>query len=132
MKLSTQSTSGTDPVTGNSTPRWLTWTTWGLQALLALAFLAAGGQKLASTEAMVQMFDQIGQGQWLRWITGGLEVVAAVLVAIPATAFIGAATIAVIMFGAIFTHLFLIGGTAVPALVLLILAGAVLWLKRPQ
>jgi len=39
---------------------------WVLQGLLAAAFLAAGGAKLAGVPMMVQVFDQIGMGQWFR------------------------------------------------------------------
>jgi putative oxidoreductase len=36
------------------------------------------------------------------------------------------------MAGAVFTHLAVIGGSPVPAIVLLVLAGAVVWLRRAQ
>ena len=36
---------------------------WIVQGLLAAAFLAAGGAKLAGVPMMVQIFDQIGMGQ---------------------------------------------------------------------
>jgi uncharacterized membrane protein YphA (DoxX/SURF4 family) len=57
---------------------------WALQILVAVAFLGAGGSKLAGTEAMVSMFEAIGFGQSLRYLTGIVEVVAAMLLLIPA------------------------------------------------
>ena len=118
------------------TPSISTWKTYGLwicQGLLALAFLAAGGQKLLSTDAMVALFSDIGLGQWFRWLTGLLEILAAILIVIPATAVFGAAMIISIMIGAIFTHVALIGGSAIPALVLGLMAVVVLIgrLRRP-
>jgi uncharacterized membrane protein YphA (DoxX/SURF4 family) len=121
----------TDATPHAATTRWHDWTLWGLQVLLALAFLAAGGQKLLSTEPMVAMFAEIGLGQGFRWITGLLEVLAATLLLIPGLAFWGAALVACIMVGAVVTHLAVIGGSAVPALVLLAIAAVVAWGRRP-
>lgn len=106
-----------------------TYSLWGIQILLALAFLAAGGAKLAGVEKMVMLFDQIGYGQWFRYLTGGLEVAGAILILIPKTAKFAAAMLACIMVGAIGTHLFLIGGSFVPALVLGVLCVIVSYAK---
>ena len=43
-----------------------------LQALLGLAFLGAGGQKLAGTDQMVNDFDRYGYPQWFRIVTGSV------------------------------------------------------------
>jgi len=56
---------------------------WVLQGLLAAAFLAAGGAKLAGVPMMVQIFDQIGMGQWFRIVTGLVEVAGAVALLVP-------------------------------------------------
>ena len=42
--------------------KWLNGGTWGLQILMALVFLGAGGAKLAGVEAMVEEFQKIGIG----------------------------------------------------------------------
>jgi putative oxidoreductase len=102
-------------------------TIWGVQILTALAFLAAGGSKLASAPPMVEMFEKIGYGQWFRYLTGSLEVLGALLVLVPRTAAIGGWLLAVIMLGAIGTHLFIIGGNPVPPIVLLLLALTIGW-----
>lgn len=120
----------TDLMHGTTTPKWRMWTMWGLQILLALAFFTAGVQKLLGVQAMVDIFAQIGIGQWFRWVTGLLEVTAAVLLLVPSIAVFGAILVLCIMAGAVFTHLALIGGSAVPALVLFCLAAAVAWLRR--
>jgi uncharacterized membrane protein YphA (DoxX/SURF4 family) len=107
-------------------------TLWILQALAAAAFLMAGGTKLAGAEIHVAMFEKIGFGQWFRYFTGSLEVISAVLLLLPKTAGIGAALLAATMVGAVATHLFIIGGSAAPALVLLLITAAVAWYRRPD
>ena len=49
-------------------------TLWILSGLVALAFLGAGGAKLAGAAALVELFDKVGRGQWFRYFTGLLEV----------------------------------------------------------
>ena len=60
-------------------------TLWILSGLVALAFIGAGGAKLAGTPAMVEAFDKVGLGQWFRYFTGLLEVAAGIGLLIPAT-----------------------------------------------
>lgn len=105
----------------------LNLTIWGVQIITALAFLAAGGSKLAGAPDMVTMFEKIGFGQWFRYVTGSLEVTGALLLLVPRTAVIGGGLLAAVMIGAVGTHLFLIGGNPVPAAVLLALAVTVGW-----
>ena len=102
-------------------------TIWGVQILTALAFLAAGGSKLAGAPDMVAMFEKVGFGQWFRYLTGSLEVTGALLLLVPRTAAIGGGLLAGVMIGAIGTHLFLIGGNPAPAAVLMVLAITVGW-----
>jgi putative oxidoreductase len=105
---------------------------WGVRILLALAFGAAGIAKLAGAAQMVQVFEAIGFGQWFRAVTGVVEVVGAVLLLVPATGFFGGALLSATMIGAVATHLFMIGGSAVPALVLGLLSGFIAWRERPM
>lgn len=104
---------------------------WGVRILLALAFGAAGAAKLAGVPQMVQVFDAIGAGQWFRYLTGAVEIVGAVLVLLPAAGFFGALLLAATMVGAVATHLVLIGGSPVPAVVLGLLSVFVAWRLRP-
>lgn len=105
---------------------------WALKIVVGLAFLAAGGSKLAGAEDMVLVFDQVGFGQWFRYVTGIIEVVGAVLLFLPGRALYGAGLLAVTMVGAVLTHLVLIGGSAVPALVLLLLCVGIAWMHKDQ
>ena len=104
---------------------------WALQGLAAFAFLAAGGSKLAAAPAMVEMFAKLGAGQWFRYLTGALEVIGAVALLFPKAAFYGAVLLAAVMVGAVVTHLAFLGGSPIPALVLLAIVGTVAWLRRP-
>lgn len=110
--------------------RVMFWGRWVLKLLVAAAFIGAGGAKLAGAAPMVQLFDDIGIGQWFRVVTGVIEVGGAALVLIPRTATYGAAVLAVTMVGAVITHLFIIGGSPVPALVLLVLSALIGWSAR--
>ena len=102
---------------------------WILQILAASAFLLGGGLKLAGAEPMVAMFDKIGLGQWFRYLTGGIEVTGAILLLMPATVTIGGTLLAVTMIGAIATHLFVLGGSPLPAIVLFVVVGTVTWYR---
>jgi uncharacterized membrane protein YphA (DoxX/SURF4 family) len=103
-----------------------------LQGLLAAAFLAAGGAKLFGVPTLVQLFDQIGAGQWFRIVTGLVEVAGAVALLVPGFAALGAAWLGATMFFAVLTHFFILHTSALPALVLLALNVAVVWLRRDQ
>src|SRR5919106_1600899 len=103
-----------------------------LQVGLATLFLFAGGSKLAGVPAMVAVFDAIGVGQWFRYVTGLIEVVSAVALLVPALAPFGALLLASTMLGAIATHLFIVGGSPVVPVFLLLGSLAILWARRDQ
>jgi putative oxidoreductase len=105
---------------------------WLTQIGLAAMFMFAGGLKLAGAPAMVGLFDAIGIGQWLRYVTGSIEVVSAVALLVPAWAPFGALLLIPTMVGAVVTHLFIVGGSVVPATVVLIGALAIAWARRDQ
>src|ERR1700732_5505790 len=63
---------------------------WALQGIIAAAFLAAGAAKLAGVPYMVELFGQIGLGQWFRVLTGVVEVTGAVALLVPGLGSIGA------------------------------------------
>jgi len=105
---------------------------WLTQIALAGMFLFVGGLKLTGAPELVGLFDAIGIGQWLRYVTGSIEVVSAVALLVPASAAFGALLLIPTMVGAVLTHLFIVGGSAVPATVLLIGALAIAWARRDQ
>jgi len=105
---------------------------WTLQIFAAAAFLAAGGSKLAGVAPMVAAFEKIGVGQWFRYLTGLLEVLGAVGLLVPGFAFYGAALLSTVMVGAIIAHLTVLGGSPVAPIVLLLITGTVVWLRKPR
>jgi putative oxidoreductase len=111
-------------------PYWSSVALWVIRGLLALAFVAAGGAKLYGVPMLVEEFQHIGLGQWFRYVTGGLEIVGAILLLLPQKAVFGALLLICIMVGAVITHLFVIGGSAVPAIVLLALNAVVAYAER--
>src|SRR3954462_2441841 len=105
---------------------------WAVQFALAGMFLLAGGSKLAGGPAMMALFDGIGIGQWSRYVPGLIEVGSAVALLVPSIAPFGAVALVATMSGAILTHLFVVGGSPIVPVVLLIgsLTGA--WVRRNQ
>ena len=112
--------------------RWTHVAVWIVRGLLALAFLGAGGAKLYGVPMMVEEFHHIGLGQGFRYLTGGLEVAGAILLLLPRKAAFGALLLICIMIGAAITHLFVIGGSPIPAIVLLVLNALVAYSQREE
>jgi len=110
----------------------MTYISVGLRILLSIAFLGAGGVKLAGVDMMVMTFDQIGWGQGFRYLTGAIEVIGVALLWLPRRQVIGAAVLGGTMLGAVLTHWFILGPSAVPAMVLGLLCSAVLYIYRTQ
>jgi putative oxidoreductase len=106
-------------------------TLWTLSGLAALAFIGAGGGKLAGTAVMVELFDKVGLGQWFRYFTGLLEVAGGIGLLVPRYAFHAARLLAIVMVGAVIAHLSVLGGSFAPALVLLVLTGTIAYLRKP-
>jgi uncharacterized membrane protein YphA (DoxX/SURF4 family) len=106
-------------------------TLWILSGLLALAFLGAGGAKLAGAAAMVQLFGKVGLGQWFRYFTGMLEVAGAIGLLISRYAFYAAILLALVMVGAIIAHITVLGTSPAAPIVLLALSGTIAYLRKP-
>jgi putative oxidoreductase len=105
---------------------------WLTQIALAGMFLLSGGLKLTGAPELVALFEAIGIGQWFRYVTGSIEVLSAVALLVPAWAAFGAVLLIPTMVGAVVTHLFIVGGSAVPATVLLTGSLAIAWARRDQ
>jgi uncharacterized membrane protein YphA (DoxX/SURF4 family) len=103
---------------------------WVLQIAAAGMFLMAGFSKLSGNPQMVGLFEAIGLGQWFRYLTGALEVAGAFLLLIPRTSGLGALMLAGVMVGAVLTHVFIVGGSPLMAIVLLVVTGLIAWARR--
>ena len=105
---------------------------WILQIGAAGMFLMVGFFKLSGDPRMVALFDAIGLGQWFRYVTGSLEVLGALLLLIPRLSGLGALLLMGVMLGAVPTHLFVVGGSPLLAITLLIVTGVVAWGRRKR
>lgn len=103
-----------------------------LRALLTLAFVGAGGAKLFGVEMMVATYETIGLGQWFRYLTAIVEIGGAILLWLPNRQALGSALLGATMVGAVLTHWFIIGPSAVPAIVLGLMTSVVLYIYRAQ
>jgi putative oxidoreductase len=105
---------------------------WGLQVLLALQFAMAGLAKVFGDQAMVEMFDTIGIGQWFRYLVGALEIAGAIGVLVPRLSSSAALGLICLMVGAAATNVFVLGASPLLPLVLLLVSGLVAWGRWPQ
>jgi putative oxidoreductase len=105
---------------------------WILQIGAAGMFLMVGFFKLSGDPRMVGLFDAIGLGQWFRYLTGTLEVAGALLLLIPRLSGLGALMLFGVMIGAVVTHVFIVGGSPLMAIILLIVTGVVAWGRRQR
>ena len=107
-----------------------------IQGILAAAFVAAATAKLVEVPMMIDVFDAIGLGQWFRIVTAVVEINGVIGLLTPGLATFGAGWLAVTMFFATLTHLFVLlfvlHTSAAPAALLLALNLVVLWLRREQ
>ncbi|HXI31327.1 MAG TPA: DoxX family protein [Vicinamibacterales bacterium] len=105
---------------------------WVLTVVAAVMFVLAGTLKLAGVEMEVQLFAAIGIGQWFRYVTGLLEIAGAIGLLVAPLAPFAALQLAAVMIGALATHLFVVGGSPLPAIVLLGASLTIAWLRREQ
>jgi putative oxidoreductase len=110
-------------------------TLWVVQVLLAVFFLAASaGPKLLGEKTTVEMFGQMGPGQWFRYLVGSLELAGAIGLLIPRLAGLAAMGLAGVMVGAVITQVFVLN-SAVLALTpafLVVVFGLIAWGRWPQ
>jgi len=124
-------TEGTQSASG-STGKIVNVVLWVLQIAAAGMFLMVGFLKLSGNAQLVGLFEAIGLGQWFRYLTGTLEVAGAFLLLIPRTSGLGALMLAGVMIGAVVTHLFIVGGSPLMAIILLVATGVVAWGRRQR
>ena len=116
----------------SSTGKIMNVVLWVLQIAAAGMFLMVGFLKLSGNEQMVGLFEAIGIGQWFRYLTGALEVGGAILLLIPRTSGLGALLLAGLMVCAVATHLFIVGGSPLGAIILLVVTSVVAWGRRQR
>ena len=103
---------------------------WVLRLALAAVFAGAGLAKLAGDAAMVDMFADIGAGQWLRHLVGTCEVLAAVGLLVPRLAGAAALGLVALMTGATLTNVLVLEVTPALTIAFLMAAAVVAWVRR--
>jgi hypothetical protein len=84
-------------------------TSWVLRLIAAFIMLQTLYFKFSAAPESVYIFSQVGIEPWGRIATGVAELIASVLLLIPATIAVGALLSIGIMAGALATHLFILG-----------------------
>ncbi len=82
---------------------------WALRVIPALILLQTLYFKFSSSPESVYIFETVGMEPWGRYMTGTAELVAALLLLIPALDWLGALLAAGVMVGAIGSHLTVLG-----------------------
>lgn len=96
---------------------------WVVSAVLAALYLAAGLRKVGGEEEIVQGFLEWGYGDAFRVFIGACEVAGGIGLLIPRLATWAASGLAIIMLGAIYTHVWYdVPGGAVPVVCVVLLA----------
>ena len=107
-----------------------------LRALPAIAvgvlFIFIGYGKFASRGAWVQIFEQIGLGQWFRIFTGVVQVTGGVLMIARRTRTAGAVLLGCTMLGAAIVDIVVIGSPVVIVPLLLLIVIAAVWVTSPR
>jgi putative oxidoreductase len=119
-------------LSSSSTGKIMNVVLWILQVAAAGMFLMVGFLKLSGNPQLVGLFEAIGLGQWFRYLTGTLEVAGAILLLIPRASGLGALMLAGVMAGAVMTHLFVVGGSPLMAIILLAVTTVVAWGRRQR
>lgn len=105
---------------------------WSLAILLFVTFLTTAPPKLLGQPGWLQRFDEWGYSGRFASGIGMLELVAAVLLLFPSLALYGAGLLAVVMAGAVMTHVASGIGSPVFALQLLVMCLALAALRYPD
>jgi MYXO-CTERM domain-containing protein len=112
---------------------------WALRLVPAAILILAIPGKFAADPAAVAMFTELGAEPFGRWATGFFEVVAVLLLLLPATSVFGGLLAAGLMSGALLAHLTVLGVAPggdptlfVMALASFVAALALVWRRRRQ
>lgn len=100
---------------------------WAIQVLLAFVFAMAGLSKVFGDPAMVEMFAEIGIGQWFRYVVGVLEISGAAGVLVPRFSGLAALGLVCLMAGAALTNISVLGESPLLPILLLVASALVVW-----
>jgi uncharacterized membrane protein len=110
-------------------------TLWTAQILLGVFFIvASAGPKLFGQAYAVQIFTEIGAGQWFRYLVGALELAGGIGLLVPRLAGLAALGLFGLMIGATLTQIVILGTPvmAVTPVVLGIVFALIAWARRDE
>jgi uncharacterized membrane protein YphA (DoxX/SURF4 family) len=113
-------------------PKWKTWTGRVLSALPVIALVMSGVMKLTHNPKVVEGFGKFGYQESALTTIGVVELLCALLYAIPQTTLFGAVLVAAYLGGAVATHARLADPSWVTPVLLGIFAWVGLWLREPR
>jgi uncharacterized membrane protein YphA (DoxX/SURF4 family) len=105
---------------------------WVLCILLGIFFLYNAYPKLTQNPDTVGFFEMVGYGTAFLLLIGVLEALGGILLFFPRFATWGAGIIAVVMVGAAYTHISNDIGSPTRALVSLVVALVIAWLRKDE
>jgi putative oxidoreductase len=105
---------------------------WIAQILLGIAIAGGGAAKLSADPAMMDMFDDIGAGQWLRILVGVCEVAGGIGLLIPRVRALAALGLVILLLGAVFTNVAILSTNPLLPLIFAIVALAIVWTRRHE
>jgi putative oxidoreductase len=88
--------------------------------------------KLAAVPSEVQLFAQIGLGQWFRVVTGVVQIVGAFALVYPGLASIGGLWLGFTMFCAAVANVVVLHTSPAPVIVLMLLNALIVYLRRGE
>lgn len=97
--------------------------TRSIRTFLAVVFIAAGAAFLLGAGHTLDLFEQIGLGQWLRLLTGFLALWSGFLLLIPSRVALGSVFATALSLGALLIQAFIAVGTPALTVILAVLSG---------
>lgn len=112
---------------------------WIARIIVAIILLQTLFFKFTGAPESVELFTKLGVEPWGRIGTGVLELIASVLILLPATVWLGSALSIGLMIGAIASHVFVIGVVRddggqlfLYAIIVLVFASISFWMSKRQ
>ena len=99
---------------------------------IGLLFIFIGYGKFENRGMWVQIFDQIGLGQWFRIFTGVVQLSGGILILFRRGRTIGAALLGCTMLGAAIVDIVVIGSPVAIVPLLLLIVIAAVWVTSPR
>jgi uncharacterized membrane protein YphA (DoxX/SURF4 family) len=106
--------------------------TWVVQVVVGLMFVGGGLAKLFGDAAMVDLFDEIGAGDWLRYFVGAAEVAGGIALLTPWLCGLAAAALSALVVGATVTNVLVVDENPALPIVYLVVLAVITWRRRDR